>query len=541
MTKGVLRTYIAVCLALTALLIYYCVRYRVIMEPALPETGQELLQVKGTDNQKGTTIRNDSWSGMLHLDGITGKYCHLIFYTIHLNVEVYHGAECIYSMGPSSRKAISKTPGCVWNDVLLTEDLNGEDIRVKLTPVYPDLSFGVPDFYLGEKGEIVKQYLRKELGTVIVSLMLIIVGCTMMIYVFYNRKNSEVDKDLALLGWLAVLVGMWRASDTALMKMPFNGLPVFSLIPFIAMMLCVVPFVLFMMNLYTTREFKIWYVPCWISLGVTGLGLFLQFFSLADFRQILILIQASILIAIVVILYMAARELKRSGWNAKLRSNLLGMTLVTLGVLIDLASYYLTDGKKITPFVIVGFLLYSIALGISVFRESGKLIDAGRGAQNMENRAYHDKLTGLYNRAAFIVDTDPYAVRPDNYSVVVLDLNNLKYCNDHLGHEMGDKYIKDSAEIIKNTFGVIGDCYRMGGDEFYCLIPEGGMAACAERQKMMEATIEEYNKVSKDIQIGIACGYARYDNRIDYDLNATAKRADQLMYQNKEKMKNHRV
>jgi len=159
----------------------------------------------------------------------------------------------------------------------------------------------------------------------------------------------------------------------------------------------------------------------------------------------------------------------------------------------------------------------------------------------MENRAYHDKLTGLYNRAAFIVDTDPYAVKPENYSVVVLDLNNLKYCNDHLGHEMGDKYIRDSAEIIKNTFGVIGDCYRMGGDEFYCLIPEGGTAACAERKKMMEATIEEYNQTSEDIQIGIACGFARYDSRIDYDLNATAKRADQLMYQNKEKMKNHRV
>ena len=541
MTKGVLRTYIAVCLALAALLIYYCVRYRVVVESALPKTGQELLQVKGTDNQKDITIRNDSWSGILHVEGITGKYCHLIFYTIHLNVEVYHGAECIYSMNPSSKKAFSKTPGCVWNDVLLTEDLNGEDIRVKLTPVYRDLSFGVPDFYFGEKGEIVKQYLHKELWVVIASLLLILTGCTMMAYVFYNRKNSEVDKDLVLLGWLATLVGIWRASDTSLMKMPFTGFPVFSLIPFIAMMLSVVPLVLFMMNLYTTREFKIWYVPCWISLGVMGLGLFLQFFSLADFRQILILIQAAILIAICMILYMAVRELIRSGWNAKLRSNLLGLTVVTLGVFIDLASYYLTNGRKITPFVIVGFLLYSIALGISVFRESGKLIDAGRGAQKMENRAYHDKLTGLYNRAAFIVDTDPYAVKPENYSVVVLDLNNLKYCNDHLGHEMGDKYIRDSAEIIKNTFGVIGDCYRMGGDEFYCLIPEGGTAACAERKKMMEATIEEYNQTSEDIQIGIACGFARYDSRIDYDLNATAKRADQLMYQNKEKMKNHRV
>ena len=127
-----------------------------------------------------------------------------------------------------------------------------------------------------------------------------------------------------------------------------------------------------------------------------------------------------------------------------------------------------------TSFVILGFLLYAIALGVTLFRESGALIVAGKGAHSMEMLAYHDKLTGTYNRAAFIVDTDPYAVEPENYVVVVLDLNNLKYCNDHLGHEMGDKYICDSAEIIRNTFGTIGSVYRMGGDEFYCLIPKGG-------------------------------------------------------------------
>ena len=53
----------------------------------------------------------------------------------------------------------------------------------------------------------------------------------------------------------------------------------------------------------------------------------------------------------------------------------------------------------------------------------------------------------------------------------------------------------------------------------------------------MENMIDEYNKASSDVKIAIACGCARYDNRIDYDLNSTAKRADQLMYQNKEEMK----
>ena len=130
-------------------------------------------------------------------------------------------------------------------------------------------------------------------------------------------------------------------------------------------------------------------------------------------------------------------------------------------------------------------------------------------------------------------------VDPENFVVAVLDLNNLKYCNDNLGHEMGDKYIRDSAEIIRNTFGTIGNCYRMGGDEFYCLIPQGGKASCREQQSAMERMVDEYNAKSQDVTIAIACGFARYDNRIDYDLNSTAKRADQLMYQNKEEMKKH--
>ena len=179
------------------------------------------------------------------------------------------------------------------------------------------------------------------------------------------------------------------------------------------------------------------------------------------------MMQISLLLAILVVIIMAIREFWRDGWNQKLRRNLLGMTVVVIGVFLDLLTYYLSGGSKVTSFVIVGFLIYAIALGVLVFHENDDLITAGRGAQTMENLAYHDKLTGLLNRAAFIVDTDPYVTDPENYVVAVLDLNNLKYCNDHLGHEMGDKYICDSAEIIQSTFGTIGNCYRMGGDEFY--------------------------------------------------------------------------
>ncbi|MBQ9489516.1 MAG: diguanylate cyclase [Lachnospiraceae bacterium] len=539
MEKVIHRTYIVVSLALLILLGYYFLRYRINITTEEPKLGNELLNPVSSDaKQTGEDlISGEGWKGRIHIDGVTGKYCHLMFYTIHQTVEVFHGAERVYSMVPSPKNSFAKTPGCVWNDILITEDMNGADLYVILTPVYKDKSYGLPEFYLGEKGSIVLHMLEQEIFTVIISIILIITGSVMCWYVFYNRRNSEVDKDLVLLGLLQFLVGLWRVSDTALAKMLFHGLPIFSLLPFIAMMMVVVPFVLFLKDLYTTRDFMIWYIPCWVSLGVMGLALFLQFFNLVDFRQILMIILLSLGFAILTILYMTAREWKRNGWNAKLRRNLLGMMVVVLGVCMDTATYHFSHGKYVTSFVILGFLIYAIALGVTLFKESGALIVAGKGAHSMEMLAYHDKLTGTFNRAAFIVDTDPYAVDPENYVVVVLDLNNLKYCNDHLGHEMGDKYICDSAEIIRNTFGTIGSVYRMGGDEFYCLIPKGGKAACREQLLNMERMVEEYNKKSEIIKIGIACGYARYDNRIDFDLNATAKRADQLMYQNKEEMK----
>ncbi len=538
MEKLLHGTYVVILLVMAALTFHYFVGYRDRTDVHLPKLGSEEL----IDLENETILTdgaNGVWSAEIPIQGVTGKYCHLIFYSIHQIVEVYQGDKLIYSMGPSPKNSFAKTPGCVWNDVLLTEDVNGTSLFVKLTCVYPHVAYDVPEFYLGEKGSILIRFLDKELFSVIISLCLIGVGLVLMGYVFYNRKNSEVDKNLILLGGLASLVGAWRVFDSSLAKIFLPGLPIVSLIPFMAMMMAVIPLVLFMMNMYNSKGSKIWYVPCWVSIFVSGLSLFLQYFHLADFRQIMLPILLTLIFAILVIAVMAFLEFRRNGWNARLRSNLLGMAVVALGVLLDVMTYYRSGGRHVTSFVILGFLLYAIAMGLSIFKESGALITAGKGALSMETLAYHDKLTGLFNRAAFIMDTDPYVVDPENFVVAVLDLNNLKYCNDNLGHEMGDKYIRDSAEIIRNTFGTIGNCYRMGGDEFYCLIPQGGKASCREQQSAMERMVDEYNAKSQDVTIAIACGFARYDNRIDYDLNSTAKRADQLMYQNKEEMKKH--
>lgn len=64
-----------------------------------------------------------------------------------------------------------------------------------------------------------------------------------------------------------------------------------------------------------------------------------------------------------------------------------------------------------------------------------------------------------------------------NYLIVTFELNNLKRCNDNYGHSAGDVYISNSARVIENIFERFGKCYRIGGDEFCCVIPkaQGGV------------------------------------------------------------------
>ena len=54
-------------------------------------------------------------------------------------------------------------------------------------------------------------------------------------------------------------------------------------------------------------------------------------------------------------------------------------------------------------------------------------------------------------------------------SVIMCDLNGLKKVNDSYGHEAGDKYICDSAEVLTSCFGK-ENVYRIGGDEFMVII-----------------------------------------------------------------------
>ena len=91
-----------------------------------------------------------------------------------------------------------------------------------------------------------------------------------------------------------------------------------------------------------------------------------------------------------------------------------------------------------------------------------------------------DILTELYNRRGFIREAEKFlkevkALRsiPEkrkisfkDFSVVFIDLDNLKIINNEYGHKAGDKALKMAAEIFRNSVRDIDIVARWGGDEF---------------------------------------------------------------------------
>ena len=110
----------------------------------------------------------------------------------------------------------------------------------------------------------------------------------------------------------------------------------------------------------------------------------------------------------------------------------------------------------------------------------------------------------------------------------MLDLDNLKLCNDHFGHSAGDSVLKKLAEVIKAELRSGDKLIRFGGDEFLLLAqdcPDDEFAQLLLRiqTKVSEAAVPGFPGLSLSVSIG--------GTRVAGSSSSEAvMRADQMMY-----------
>lgn len=145
--------------------------------------------------------------------------------------------------------------------------------------------------------------------------------------------------------------------------------------------------------------------------------------------------------------------------------------------------------------------------------------------------SYHDKLSGLYNRAYY----DEFLNKLDNaaefpYSIILGDINNLKETNDLYGHKSGDTLIQNIACILQKSCRDSDIVARVGGDEFAIILPKStdkiAQKVCDRIKKMCNSCEDSSPKPD------IALGYSTKNDSLKTN-NALICEADYNMYKDK--------
>ncbi len=162
---------------------------------------------------------------------------------------------------------------------------------------------------------------------------------------------------------------------------------------------------------------------------------------------------------------------------------------------------------------------------------------------HIEYLAYHDTLTNLPNKLAFLDYVNAALVASPSmkksHAVYFVDLDNFKTVNDTLGHEYGDSLLMRTAQILASVIGENDMLARAGGDEF--LLFKEGISAQEEAIEFAAKIIECFRTPlelnGEIIYVSMSIGIAVYPQN-GLSPNALIKNADIAMYKSKDTGKN---
>ena len=175
--------------------------------------------------------------------------------------------------------------------------------------------------------------------------------------------------------------------------------------------------------------------------------------------------------------------------------------------------------RRKTQLIVISILLVFviITMGISIIINS-----------------WYDGLTQLFTRKVFNKSLEKSGKSPNEYAIVMIDIDNFKNINDTYGHISGDIVLQRLGKIIAREMKQDCKAYRYGGEEFALLLGKNTVAdteVIAERiRRSMEIEKWDFDpNLTITISLGIAKGVGSND---------VLKRADDNLYRAKRNGKN---
>lgn len=177
--------------------------------------------------------------------------------------------------------------------------------------------------------------------------------------------------------------------------------------------------------------------------------------------------------------------------------------------------------------------------------QAGLAIENSRLYEITVERAHSDYLTNLWNHGYFqyLLHTELEKAKANKspLSLITIDIDDFKIYNDTLGHQAGDKILKDLAVLLRNQSRKMDLVCRYGGEEFTIILPHTDKKEAFLIAERIRMDIQKYPFLNKEIfpnkELTVSLGLATFpeNGQLPTDLITSS---DKSLYQAKNKGKN---
>lgn len=207
-------------------------------------------------------------------------------------------------------------------------------------------------------------------------------------------------------------------------------------------------------------------------------------------------------------------------------------------------SFYLSQAVRGLVGLVLLFSVYSVYQQSQINKIRGQLAEQMESVAKVEllteevyKLAVLDPLTNLHNRRSGEQRLFEEIARSRRHArpltILLLDLDDLKQCNDKFGHDAGDIMIRSFADCLKRAIRGSDLAVRLGGDEFMVILPE----CRAEEVRHVLGRLHglEIECIGEKVKVTFACGWADYQP--GESAQELLKRADEALYTDKRSAK----
>jgi diguanylate cyclase (GGDEF)-like protein len=199
---------------------------------------------------------------------------------------------------------------------------------------------------------------------------------------------------------------------------------------------------------------------------------------------------------------------------------------------------YRHDGTSFWAEISISFIRDDTGVTTGMLGITRDITKRKAAEQNLVYLAYHDALTGLANRKAFIEKLEAETVYAKRYRtslvVMLLDLDGFKAVNDTFGHETGDRLLVTVGQRLTDALRETDFIARLGGDEFTIILSNPENNDATQVAIRIQQILNKPYKINDTLfdKVGASIGIAQFPGDGE-DAAHLIHSADTAMYQAK--------